>query len=95
MELRDKQALYNGFGDTLAKGVELVATPAIFALLGHLLDLWLGTHFIFAVLLGLFALVGMGVRFYFTYEDQMKKLEAAGPWARSAERANAAQRAVK
>jgi hypothetical protein len=24
----------------------------------------------------------MGVRFYFTYEDQMKKLDAAGPWAK-------------
>jgi F0F1-type ATP synthase assembly protein I len=82
MELRDTQALYNGFGDTLAKGFELVVTPAVFALIGHFLDRLLGTHFIFAVALGLFALIGMAVRFYFTYEAQMKELDAAGPWAK-------------
>ena len=81
MELKDRQALYNGFGDTLGKGFELVATPGLCAFLGHLLDRWLGTTFIFAVAFGLLALVSMGVKSYFTYEEQMKQHEAAGPWA--------------
>jgi hypothetical protein len=81
-ELKARQDLYNGFGNTLAKGFELVATPAVFAFLGHLVDLWLGTHFLFALALGAFALIGMAVRFYFTYEEQMKQLEAASPWAK-------------
>ena len=43
VELRDRQATYNGFGDALAHATELVVTPLLFALAGFGLDRWLGT----------------------------------------------------
>jgi F0F1-type ATP synthase assembly protein I len=49
--------LTNGFGNALAKAFELVATPAVFALLGWLLDRWLGTEPVFMLT---FALVVFG-----------------------------------
>jgi len=50
MEFGQKRDLYVGFGDTLAKGFELAATPAIFAFLGFLLDRWLGVVPLFTIL---------------------------------------------
>ena len=43
MDLRDRQAMYNGFGDALARAFELVLTPAVFGFFGWLLDRWLET----------------------------------------------------
>jgi F0F1-type ATP synthase assembly protein I len=43
----DRRALTNGFGDTMAKAFEMVATPAVFGFLGWLLDRWLGTKPLF------------------------------------------------
>jgi F0F1-type ATP synthase assembly protein I len=42
-----RRALTNGFGDTMAKAFEMVATPAVFGFLGWLLDRWLGTEPLF------------------------------------------------
>ena len=39
MEQTPTQHLYNGFGNALARGFELVVTPALFALIGHFIDL--------------------------------------------------------
>jgi F0F1-type ATP synthase assembly protein I len=39
-----RRALTNGFGDTMAKAFEMVATPAVFGFFGWLLDRWLGTE---------------------------------------------------
>ena len=41
--LREKRELYNGFGNALSRAFELVVTPLIFGLGGHLLDGALGT----------------------------------------------------
>src|SRR5205085_2570413 len=43
VDLRHQRDLYSGFGDALARAFEFVATPALFAFLGWLLDRWLGT----------------------------------------------------
>jgi F0F1-type ATP synthase assembly protein I len=83
LDLREKRALYNGFGDTLTRAVEFVAAPAIFAFLGRLLDSLLGTEPLFMVALATFAFVGVVVRAYFAYEVAMREQEADTPWGRS------------
>ena len=47
----DSQTARESFGDALAAGFELVATPAIFALLGWFIDGRLGTFPIFTLAL--------------------------------------------
>ena len=83
MDLREKRALYNGFGDTLTRAVEFVAAPAIFALLGRVLDGVFSTEPLFMVVLATFAFVGVVVRAYFAYEVAMREQEADTPWGRS------------
>ena len=78
----ERRRLYNGFGDTLARAFELVVTPALFAVIGHFIDVWLGTNPVFTIALGIFCLVGMGVRMYYTYVATMKDFEAQLPGVR-------------
>jgi len=82
VDLKDRQHLYNGFGNGLARAIEMVVTPLLFGFIGHFVDVWLGTNPAFTILLVLFALAGMGVKMYYGYETEMKAHEAAGPWAR-------------
>lgn len=82
MDVRDKRDLYNGFGTTLSRAFELVVTPLVFALLGRLLDAWLGTSPVFTVALAALALAGMSVRMYYAYEVAMKEHEQRSKWAR-------------
>jgi hypothetical protein len=82
VERNQTQHLYNGFGQTLSRAFEMVGTPILFGLLGHLLDGWVGTRNVFMLLLGGFAIVGMSVRMYFGYVEAMKAHEADRPWAR-------------
>ncbi len=84
LDIRDRRELYNGFGDTLARAVELVVTPMLFGFGGHLLDGWLGTGAVFTALLAVFALAGTSVRMYYGYEAAMQAHEASAPWARRA-----------
>ena len=82
MDQTPTQELYNGFGDTLARGVELAVTPALFALLGHFIDGKLHTGVAFMVGLLLFCVVGMSVKMYYGYVEAMKAHEARGAWSR-------------
>jgi hypothetical protein len=63
-------------------GYELVAAPAILALLGLWLDRTVGTTPLFTVTLGVLAFVGVFVKMWFTYSYEMRQHEEAGPWAR-------------
>lgn len=74
----------NGFGDGLARAFELAVTPAVFGFLGYLLDRALGSVPVFTIGLLLFALAGMFVRMWFTYDAQMREIEAKGSWTRRA-----------
>ena len=76
------RALYNGFGNTLARAFELVVTPTLFAFIGHFIDVWLGTKFVFAVALGIFCVVGMSIRMFYGYIEAMKQHEAEATWNR-------------
>ncbi|MBW3649094.1 MAG: AtpZ/AtpI family protein [Actinobacteria bacterium] len=76
----DRQSLYNGFGDTMSRAVEFVATPAIFGWLGHLIDGRTGTRPTFTLVLACVAVVGMFLRYWFGYVHAMEAEEAKGPW---------------
>ena len=76
------RALYNGFGNTLARAFELVVTPALFALIGHFIDRWLGTGFVLTLVLTVFCVVGMSIRMVYGYNDAMKQHEAEAVWRR-------------
>lgn len=77
-----RRDLYDGFGNTLARAVELVATPVLFALAGNALDRRLGTGPVLAVVLVVLAVVGTGAKMYYGYEAAMKEHEANRPWSR-------------
>jgi hypothetical protein len=76
VDLRSRRETYNGFGDTLARAVELVATPLLFGFFGHLLDDRLDTGVVFTVVLGVLALAGTVIRMYYGYVEQMRAHEA-------------------
>ena len=80
MDLREKRALYNGFGDTLTRAVEFVAIPGLFAFVGAFLDDRIGTGSVLTVGLAVLALAGVFVRAYFAYEVAMQEQEANLPW---------------
>lgn len=76
----ERRKLYNGFGETFSRAIEFVATPFLFGLFGLFLDGRLGTGRVFTVLLAALALVGMFLRFWYRYVEDMKSEEATAPW---------------
>jgi F0F1-type ATP synthase assembly protein I len=76
VELRDRRETYRGFGDALARAIELVVTPLLFGLGGHFLDRWLGTSPLLLIVFVAFAVVGLAVRTYYAYETEMRAHEA-------------------
>ncbi|MGH9165503.1 MAG: AtpZ/AtpI family protein [Acidimicrobiales bacterium] len=82
VDVVDKRDLYNGFGTTLARAFELVVTPLLFALLGHLLDGWLGTSPLFTVGLAVLGLAGTVVRMYYGYVADMERHTSQAAWTR-------------
>jgi len=60
-EHRDDRSMWQGFSDALTHAVELVGTTVIFILLGLWLDNSIGTRPLFTVVLGLLAVIGLGV----------------------------------
>ncbi len=59
----------------MSRGAEFAGVVAVFFVVGFLLDLWLDTTPWFMIGLFLFAAVGQFVKFWYTYDDQMKTLE--------------------
>lgn len=80
MDPLDRRDLYNGFGNTLARAVEFVAAPVIFALLGAALDRRFGLTPFLTVTLLVLGLAGTFVRTWYGYVEAMKAEEAKGPW---------------
>jgi F0F1-type ATP synthase assembly protein I len=72
-----KRQLNRGFGDTLSRAFEFAVSLGIFLFLGWLLDRWLGTQPVFMVVLTIFAFTGLGVRLWISYDQEMRKHEAA------------------
>ena len=57
-DLRAKQQLNRGYSDGMARGIEIVVTPLIFGGIGWLLDGWLGTGPVLAIVFGIFGVAG-------------------------------------
>ncbi len=76
LDLEQRRELNNGFGDSLAKAVELVTTPLIFGLLGYLLDSRLDTKPLFTLFLALFSFGYLVWKTWGTYEKRMQEHEA-------------------
>lgn len=68
----ERRAINRGFGDGMARAIEIVATPALFGVLGWLLDGWLDLFPYLTVALLVFGIVGVFVKLYMGYESEMK-----------------------
>ncbi len=55
-------------------------TTVMFVLIGLWIDGRFGTRPLFTVVLGLLAVIGLGVRAYYTYMDQIARDEEGKPW---------------
>ena len=77
-----RRDLYQGFGNALATAFEMVATPALFVLLGVWLDGRVGTRPLCAVVLGVLALTAVVLKAYYGYRDAIDREEEGKPWRR-------------
>jgi hypothetical protein len=75
MEPAERRDLYNGFGDALAKAFELMATPALFAFFGWLLDRRLGTGVLFTLGFGVFVFAYGMWKMWAEYDRSMREQE--------------------
>jgi F0F1-type ATP synthase assembly protein I len=79
-ERRDQRDSWHGFSNALSRSFEMVATTVVFVLFGLFVDDRIGTRPLFTVVLGLLAVIGLGVRAYYTYMDQVSRDEEGKPW---------------
>ena len=84
MDLGERRELNNAAGDAISKAFELVLTPAIFGVVGFLVDRWLGTFPIFTLSLGLSVFAYQCWRQFTAYDAAMARHEADKPWNRPA-----------
>jgi F0F1-type ATP synthase assembly protein I len=75
----DHGALSHGF----SRAFELALTPAIFGVLGWVLDRVFGTGPLLVIAFSVFGIVGMGVRTWYSYDHEMRQLEQQRLAARS------------
>jgi len=75
LRLLERRGLYQGSSDGFAKAVEIVVTPLLLGVLGHLLDGWLGTGPILTVVLAAWAFGAVMITTYYGYTAQMKAEE--------------------
>lgn len=72
---RSRKGNPNGSEDGLAKAIEIVVTPAIFALVGLGLDRWIGTGPWLAISFGLVAFVLKLLVEWYRYAERMRSHE--------------------
>lgn len=82
-DLAAKRQLNRGYGDGLSMAMEIVLTPVIMGFGGSLVDAWLGTRPGFTIGLAGFAVVGLFVKLWIRYDQDMRVHEAALPRAPS------------
>lgn len=82
-EHRDQRDTWHGFSNALSRSFEMVATTVIFVLVGLWIDGRAGTKPLFTVGLGLLAVIGLGLRAYYTYMNQVQRDEEGKPWLKS------------
>lgn len=72
-DLSAKRELNQGFGYALNAAVELVVSPALMALVGWLLDGWLGTRPFITVFFAAFTLAYVVWKQYVAYQGSMDR----------------------
>ena len=81
-EQEERRQLNQGFGAALTNAFDMALIPVAFAAIGWLIDRGLGTRWVFTAILALVGLVGVSVKLYYRYSNDMAELEASGPWRR-------------
>lgn len=82
MDLRGLRDVNTGLGDGLAAAFELIATPFVFGVLGHLIDRWLGTQLVFMFTFALVVLAYEVWKLVSRYMNAMNAHEASAKWSR-------------
>jgi F0F1-type ATP synthase assembly protein I len=82
-EHRDHRDTWHGFSNALSQAFEIVATLVIFVLLGLWIDGRVGSRPLFTVIFALFAVLGVSVRTYVAYKNQVARDEEGKPWLKS------------
>ena len=72
-DLSAKRELKNGFGNAMNAAVELAVTPALLALAGWRLDVWLGTTPLFLLVLFTFTIGYVIWKQYAAYDTTMRR----------------------
>ncbi|MDQ6910671.1 MAG: AtpZ/AtpI family protein [Actinomycetota bacterium] len=95
MELRDNlvehlavRDTYRGYGNTMAQAFEFVMVPFLFGLAGWGVDRALGTGAVVMLAFGLLAVVGVFIRAWYRYDNDMRAHEADLPYAARADAAD-------
>jgi F0F1-type ATP synthase assembly protein I len=81
-DLQGRQELYNGFGDTFTRGMEMVLTPILLAGMGYLLDWIFGLVPVLTVVFAIVGVIGVAMKEYYTYAAAMQAHEDNAPWAK-------------
>jgi len=71
-----RRELNRGAGDALSMAFELAVTPALMALIGWLLDVWLGTSPLFLLALFLFTVCYEVWKQFVRYDARMRDQQA-------------------
>jgi hypothetical protein len=66
-----------------SRGFELAGVTAVFVLVGLGLDSLLGTRPVCTIVLGVLAIIGLGVRAFYGYRADMDAEQEGKPWMRS------------
>lgn len=80
-DLDEKRDLNRGFGDGMSRAFEIAVTPLVFGAAGYGIDALAGTRPVFTVSLAVFAVVGMFVRLWFSYDSEMRAHESRSRWS--------------
>lgn len=81
MDVSQKRDLTQQMGRTTG-GYELAFAPLLLALIGFVLDRFIGTVPLFTIIFAVAGVAGAVVKIYFQYRTEMEQHEASGPWAR-------------
>jgi F0F1-type ATP synthase assembly protein I len=80
-DLSAKRELNRGAGDAMSMAFELAVTPALLAILGWRLDIWLGTTPLLLLVLFAFTMGYEIWKFLTRYDETMRRHEARMPWS--------------
>jgi hypothetical protein len=77
---QDQRQTWKGFGDGFTQAIEMALIPALLALLGLVLDRWIGIVPVLTVTFAVFGAAGTFARAYYTYVAHMEQQSESRPW---------------